>query len=455
MFQYVADGNRVPWADWSPAIVPVAAAAIVAGSLYRGWPATVGSGGAFLAAAVLVVAPFAVAATVGRLLFPMFGPRLLADPWAVALSFAGAGVWFTPLLLLASRHGSLWLSAGTAFLAVAMALRVRQFDTVIANRDHGRPAHIESSGMFSELTQAQRPGQTATSWCAAIALQVGIVATVCGRHTTAASMVGLACFLVTWANHTESARGGFRLCRPLITGVVLNLVLGFVVTSLLIVSFVRAAGSSGEEPDDRKGGAGDLYSGVILLSEPASTMLVAPRPRTGQPQRQSNAVTLASLPFSGEYWFTYGPRRRPPDSALVQTGSPLSYDFTNVDRHALSMVAQQILGTPIDLSCCGRIDVDITSSDPQHELVAIELILMGPGMQVPQGQSLGAVQLSSKVSAALTKKNLHETLRFDLPARLPIRQVNEIRVIFHLGSPRNHRSANIAIDRFHLIPRGT
>src|SRR3954453_11588971 len=62
---------------------------------------------------------------------------------------------------------------------------------------------------------------------------------------------------------------------------------------------------------------------------------------TGGRERGTAILSSALAGFSGEYWVLRGPMSGPPESALVRTGSPITYNFTDVDQGSLWMLARR------------------------------------------------------------------------------------------------------------------
>jgi hypothetical protein len=77
--------------------------------------------------------------------------------------------------------------------------------------------------------------------------------------------------------------------------------------------------------------------------------------------------------------------------------------------------------------------------------------------QVGKAQSLGDLSLTPGTEARSSgnAQPAEQTLRFDLPPSAVIREFNELRIVFHLKMARAYRSANVAVERFYLVPRGS
>jgi hypothetical protein len=104
------------------------------------------------------------------------------------------------------------------------------------------------------------------------------------------------------------------------------------------------------------------------------------------------------------------------------------------------MEAHQKLEHPIDLSCCGEIQIAISNADRYPATVALELILIDAGLS----QSLGTVDVPSRPQVML---------RFPVPLGSPLHEFSELRIVFHRDRVRIDRSARISIEHFVLVPR--
>jgi hypothetical protein len=151
-----------------------------------------------------------------------------------------------------------------------------------------------------------------------------------------------------------------------------------------------------------------------------------------------------SIPFTGEYWIFYWPRRGPGEEASRSYGTPLTSAYRSTDDDPFVMEARQPLAAPIDAGCCRALEVVFDSRDPQPENVLLELVLLDSSAPEPLRLSLGAVALTPSFSG-------QGFIRFDAPAAgLP--SFDEVVVRFHLEEPRMLHSARVAIERFDLVP---
>jgi len=187
------------------------------------------------------------------------------------------------------------------------------------------------------------------------------------------------------------------------------------------------------------------FPGVVLWPEiKPVTRLVAPLPGGGR--YGTSLARPMSIPFAGEYWMFKPPYRRPPLASFFRRGSPLGLSYTTVDHRPLEMEAHQKLDPPVDLHCCGKIQIEISNADRYPGTVALELVLIDATRFAVQERSLGTAAVGPQAS---------QTLDFPIPAGMTLAQCGEFEVVFHRSPTREDKSARVAIERFVLVPRGT
>lgn len=413
MFQQLSDGDDGR-AERLAAVSCLLATALVSTCLAAAWGHPVSGYALAVAAASSTVLPaFGAAALTGR---------LISGDWKTPLFCAAAGVWFTPVLL-AAWEGYAWsiLLAGcfAAFLA-------RGFTRYAAAEDEEKPWRLRSSSLAG-----------------AACLHLTVAAVFAGSGVFACVSAAAGCFLIAW-----TARPKPKPQRAFGLSVAFRLSIAVAACTLLWMPHrdsgsTRAPDAAARPPED------DTHSGVILLAEtrPRKTIR-APRPRNAAAPSRLAPVQIGKIPFTGEYWFYHHPLRRPPKNSLIETGSPLTFVLTNVDRHALSMVASQPMPREFETGCCSAVEVSLRNADREPNDVGIEVLLYAPEMpdakSMRRRASLGTQRLGVRAE---------DTLRFPFPPVLPIETFDEIRVLFHLTGQRRYRSANVAIEGFSLIPR--
>jgi hypothetical protein len=417
-----------------PPLVCFLVAGIAAGDLFRLVVSWKLQQGAVLEGVAWLTLEVGVTVLAGRLAFLLFKPGPSVPVWPSLLRFALAAAWFGPAALLA-RMGPWGAVFGGCGVAVILARCLRVYWFSLANREEGRGS------------------RRTWGFAAAVLLQTGIVALWIGYPGTSVWLTGLACFVVAWRHASQPPQQTMRTRARSLIVVFLLMICGFT------LSRQRPGPGSAGLPVAKAGAPQqNLLTGVILLSEPKRYVLRAPVPllnRKGPVQPLKTRPT--SIPFNGEYWLfpslyrewqgrRFPVSQRPPVTSLVEHSDPIASTFTSIRRWMpLVMKAHQTLGEPVELSCCGRIDVAVIDADTLPGTVLMELILLDTTKGRRGSQSLG--------ETALTPSLPETMLRFDVPSRANINRFDAIEVVFNLLDPRRDKSAKLAIDRFDLVPR--
>ncbi len=198
---------------------------------------------------------------------------------------------------------------------------------------------------------------------------------------------------------------------------------------------------------------GPVMPGIILQVDtpPQTTRLPAPRRLVIAPLRIVASPQPTAIPFSGLYSIFRASYDEPPEGSPVERGTPLKQGFETTDFTPMRMEAYQNLTHPIDLSCCGAIDMMLSNADRFEGGLEIEPILRDTEHNPPP-LSLGRRGLTLAHRPWGDLQPVSQTLRFPVPAGGPLRQFNQIAVLFHLAAYRADHSARISIDRFVLVP---
>jgi hypothetical protein len=109
------------------------------------------------------------------------------------------------------------------------------------------------------------------------------------------------------------------------------------------------------------------------------------------------------------------------------------------------MEAHQHFDSPVDLSCCNRIEVEIGVADDDTTDVFLEVILVNSTAGYEAPMSLGVVPV---------RPRLHEQLlTFAVPDFSSLMNFDDITIRYHFGSQRDTESAKIGIRYLVLMPR--
>ncbi len=229
---------------------------------------------------------------------------------------------------------------------------------------------------------------------------------------------------------------------------------------------VRARASSSPPPKEASGsasshsgesvGEGGTHDGVIMLpEEELHTLLVPPLPSLRPNPFDSRQQEPLSIPFFGVYWLFKFPDRRPPPGSMVKRGTPETLKFRSTDWRPLILEGRQNLGKSFDVSCCSRIELDISNADMYPNSVQVGLTLIDtrspaqPAWKLPRA-NVTTFQTPGDGAA------VPETLRFPFTtdgAAPPLTQFDEMHIRFHLIGGREKASPRMAIRRFRLVPR--
>ena len=204
---------------------------------------------------------------------------------------------------------------------------------------------------------------------------------------------------------------------------------------------------------------GGSYSGVILwppLKDYVTIVPPVPRGRVLDTDGNIKRSKPVTIPFFGAYWFFRTSDGGLPPDSFKSRGDPASISFRSTDFTPLSMEARENVGSLIDLNCCKTIQVIITNGDRHPGTVSLELILVNTTVAERPSQSLGKVPVNSTLhwKPADHRLPVTEILSFSIPPHSAIERFDELVIRFELGSPRQNRSAMMAIDRLRFIPRG-
>jgi hypothetical protein len=394
-------------------------------------------------------------------LFLMIPKAERGDVFGITLRTASTAVWFAPATILLSMFSP-------AALAAALVLAVNTTRLLCSD---WRPAYADR-----RLPESLFPALAISA-----AFQAAIVAVLMKYP-----LVGAAFFLMSAAMLTllTTVTGVWETGRPAslprsILGVLLTVILAATLTVGGLATGGRggwrwdffARPSSGEGPDAASDQLAskfykptprsvDLtdnsYPGVILWPEVKPvTVLVAPMPALAHSRLGLALANPLSIPFSGEYWMFKPPLMRPPPTSFFRRGNPAALFFRTTDHRPLLMEARHKLDQPIDLRCCGGIQIVVSNADRYPGTVALELVLRDTHAPQSGSLSLGKAAVTSRPDLMRDPiAPASETLDFPIPRSTALGRFDEFIVLFHRDPMRMDRSARIAIERFVLAPRG-
>jgi hypothetical protein len=217
---------------------------------------------------------------------------------------------------------------------------------------------------------------------------------------------------------------------------------------------VSAAGNGGPEIATATSA---VYPGVIIVPEirKRAVTLVPPIPAMRPGVFGATQTDPLSIPFWGVYWLLRRPQIEPSASAVTLHGDTSITTYRSTDRSPMTMTARQDLGNSFSLSCCSGIRVVVWNGERNPDTITVELRVrdtIGDAPAVTLGQ--GPLLANREWKLAADPVPVQETLRFPIPSGAARNRFDQLVVVFHLGTPREHRSARVAVDRFTLVPRG-
>jgi hypothetical protein len=452
------------WVVWTAAVVPRLARQPLAGVI---WEAFQHALFACFASAAITLGMYLLIARSGR-----------TDALRAALRTSSTAVWFAPATLLLSELSPLAL--GAALVLVISTTRLLYLHWRLIHPERTVDDFVLERELFEAPPSPLRWRNLAPALIASLGLEAGIVAVLLGNPLLAAVLFSLTTAMLTFAALTAGAYDppDQRSLPRSILGLALTVILaaGFTVGGLAghiqhgsgwhwasgrpsgIVQSARALLERllhGDESTKPKGRVSTVYApptanveiddknfpGIVLFSEPRPrAKLVEPLPGWTRNTLSSVPREPSIIPFSGEYWMFRPPDTLPPKKSYSRWGSPVSLSFVTTDHATMAMQAHQKLEHPIDLSCCGEIQIAISNADRYPGTVELELILIDNGAS----QSMGTVAVPNRPEALLS---------FPIPRGSAVRQFDEIEVVFHRDRVRIDRSARISIEKFVLAPR--
>jgi hypothetical protein len=414
------------WLVWSKSVVPALA-----------WQSFANVAGR---ACFYVLLAWALSALITFLVYLVVADEDPEDLVGVCLRSSGVAVWYAPAIILLSTLSPAGLLASLVIVVTTSRLLILNWLPAMAERT---PQIVVSNPLPSFL--------------AGLVFQAGGVALLWKNPVLAAASFALSLAIVT---ALAVIRSGAKPERPqpmppsaLSVVLTILLAMAFSAASLKYRDFAMASGpdtepgpnpvAATELPDPAVSGLGSGgFPGVILRPprKKESTTLVVPRLSVST-QREKVTRPL-TIPFTGEYWMYQPPFIQPPRTSVIREGTPLELSFHTSNGTMLSMEARQELDVPIELSCCGRLDIDIAQ---QGQIGELFLKVTLTDRQAKRNLELGMEPVGLNAS---------ETLHYPIPVDSAIQKFDEIRIVYRRKRMGYSRSISVAVERFQLVPRG-
>jgi hypothetical protein len=415
------------WLVWSKSVVPTLAKQSFANMAAR--------------AAFYVLLAWALSALITFLVYLVVGDEEPEDLVPVSLQSSAVAVWYAPAIILLSTLSPAGLLASLVIVVTTSRLLILGWLPMKSEAAPPLPVWNPLPAVF-----------------AALVFQGAGVALVWKNPVLAAASFALSLAMVT---ALAVIRSGSKPERPapmppsaLSVALTILLAVAFSTATLKFTEYAAASGSSDTEsgpgavnttalPDPAASGFGSGgFPGVILrrVHKAKSMTLVVPRLNFST---ESEKVTRPlTIPFTGEYWMYQPPFIQPPRTSVVREGTPLELSFHTSNGTMLSMEARQRLGTPVELSCCGRLDVEIAQRGQFAELL---LKVTLTDSQTGRNLELGMEPVGLNAS---------ETLHYSIPSDGALKKFDEIRVVYRRRGMGYSKSISVAVEEFRLVPRG-
>jgi hypothetical protein len=381
-----------------------------------------------------------------------------APLWQPVLDALPAWILLPPLLLLAARQ-SPWALAFTALSSAALG-------AIMDERAPGNP-EAETAEMRSALFAGLPPPEPGRPQAFLVSASIeGALALLIARHWIPGGvLLALGSFLlsgrIATAAVTKYAQGPQRSAAR--AGAAAMLALVFLLPLLMtggggFFGNARAAAQVRHRPSraaKTPAAAPDMgYRGIILWPvAPKEQPLVAPVVQTRA--FSPHAARPLVIPFDGDYWYFQAPRHGPGINPHVAHGDPVAVSISSASWIPLAMQAHQSLASPVNLSCCNRLEVTVENGDNREGSIALGVVLRDSARPGKPFLFLNPETIVSTEPAhfALKTHPVEETLRFPIPRKSSIRQFDEITVVYFPSDARATLGARVSIRRFELLPR--
>jgi hypothetical protein len=195
------------------------------------------------------------------------------------------------------------------------------------------------------------------------------------------------------------------------------------------------------------------YESIVLWPLPEKKQIIPPLPAPSTLLAPGTSQPLV-IRFDGPYlYFQAG--RRPGTTAHQARDTPLAVHIQSTNAMPLTIEAHQSLGTPIRLTRCREMQVEIANRDNEPGVVALAILLTDSTAPGKPSLYVGQQPLETTQPGRFFIKSspAYESLRFAIPARASIRKFDEITVMLLPDIEHALVGPRIAIQQFQLFPR--
>jgi hypothetical protein len=399
-----------------------------------------------------------------------------------ALACTTGWVW-VPAMAVFSEQLSGITAVVAAIGAFFLAIGLRQVTASVLAGGSGVEASLAHKASELFAGSLYRPRGEAYGHFIAVSLFAGFMALGVHLNLIAAGLLASSAFVFAWKKTFVSSmeagqgygRSGLRLGLVIVPAVLVTM--WALLDGVAHRNRVEAAAALAEadatrshdevaDPADPKSsatGAGG-YQSLILWPYPEKKPVVAPVPVKSSFLKPGSTQPLI-IRFDGPYWYLQAPATRPGANAHQAHGTPLSAEIRSINELPLVMDAHEVLGAPIPLARCGRIQVEIGSKESRAGSIEMAVLLNDGSVagkpEVYLGQKAIEISRAKAIDGGLLTGPLEEqkggtvveTLEFEIPATAKISKFSEITVMLLSDGEPTHVGPKIAVRQFEIFPR--
>ncbi|WP_263378005.1 hypothetical protein [Granulicella paludicola] len=378
-----------------------------------------------------------------------------AGVWPVVWTAWVAIVWL-PLIALLTQERSPWVAAVLPVTAVFATVLLRKKDAL--NEESGGSAvrMFENEMPLWEIPRA--------AVVASVGLQIGITMLATSHAWTAGCLLAAAVIYPVdrWLERTNVVEGAISRWQRVSAA---NSAVVWLLMVLALVPFI-AAYASGEmstllglhpvshsaQPRASAAGAAGGFTGIILTTPKRPYEVVVPMALIAGGAGIRDPHKIA---FDGAYWFFKRPYTQPTANVRRAQGDPIRNHIFSTDNEPLMMEAHQHLDTPISMSCCRSLRVEVDNADNVRGSIALEVLVRNSAEKHGGAISLGDEVLPTSVASPMPLKRgtVPDHVTFQLPrAVMKGRTFDEITVRIRTAESQGLSGVKVAVKDFVLVP---
>ncbi|MFC5860968.1 hypothetical protein ACFPT7_01535 [Acidicapsa dinghuensis] len=374
------------------------------------------------------------------------------------------GWYWIPAIVLLFRKDSAFAPAVAAAGAAILAFSLRREGPAALTPELPAASEQLDHTLFAQSLRTARAEWS--GYAVAICVYAAVLVLTRGWLFLACTFLALAAFVFAWNRTPASNAAQYSLkLRSINLGQARSAIPALIVTALAMLAgaghdlhlWGMGLGHGGatdlpklHHPPVPAGLSGHVS--IILLTAPQKQQFFAPHPT--QPLLQGTHLNKPLvIQFDGEYWYFQPPDSGPGPGAYIARESPLVANVHSVLHIPLLMQAHQRLDSPLPLTCCHAIEIDLENRDQSPGALDLSMSVSNsanPGKPVLLG--LQHLQSSEGNLWQTHATPAHETLRFSIPVHADINQFNQIDMLIIPGLTRMQSGAKIAIQTIRLLP---